>query len=628
MLGVFKRHFLSLMFAILVGAVFAVMGTQYVSAEAGPGGGGGSTGCSTYNHSTCYGAVWRYYKTTNNNYPIKNVGSGYTYATGCSASGGFFAYVLPHKRKPHDPAGDMSWRIGSASGNWTDTSIYFGGYTNYRIYSQSTDPIVTNPVGGAEYSWYSVKKAFQEAVNRGQGNGYRWDRYSQLGWFCYSGVDYDLTPTITGTPKSTFGADTATLSPTVNNTKTSTSSNVDWQVVKFVVQPGVAVKSGGDSSSAPEQYFPNANIIKSGSQAFPKSITNLENINQDIDDYAVGTHICFALSLRPYSQSNNNWRHSNPFCIIVGVKPKVQVWGGDLVVGTNFINQTPSGTSSDVITGISTKVVGGERRAFGSWIEYGIFSTGAIRGAGSESTFNGPTGLSFSNPNDACSYSSLSFTNVDTGSALCINIGNYSAAQSIPDVSSSFPISSSTPRLNTAPVVNDITGGAGLNGTYTADGDVIISSSSNVAKGRTVVINAPGRTVRIAGNITYTPETLNNIGNIPQVLIIAKDILIAGSVTRVDAWLVASGKINTCSDVDESASLSVDLCHNPLTVNGPVMADKLFLRRTAGSGTGASSGDPAEIFNLRADAYLWSVNRSLNLGRAQTVFNTELPPRF
>ena len=58
------------------------------------------------------------------------------------------------------------------------------------------------------------------------------------------------------------------------------------------------------------------------------------------------------------------------------------------------------------------------------------------------------------------------------------------------------------------------------------------------------------------------------------------------------------------------------------------MAKQLWLRRTAGSGTDLASGDPAEVFNLRPDAYLWAATRATGSGRVQTMYTTELPPRL
>src|SRR5690606_28527099 len=111
--------------------------------------------------------------------------------------------------------------------------------------------------------------------------------------------------------------------------------------------------------------------------------------------------------------------------------------------------------------------------------------------------------------------------------------------------------------------------------------------------------------------------------DIPQVVIIANNILIDESVSRVDAWLVAAGTgangiVNTCSasnlDNASPAQLETRLhagrCDDRLTVNGPVIANRLLLRRTAGAGPGNQAGNPAEVFNFRPDAYLWLVERS------------------
>ncbi|HEU4715637.1 MAG TPA: hypothetical protein VFS14_02290, partial [Candidatus Saccharimonadales bacterium] len=110
------------------------------------------------------------------------------------------------------------------------------------------------------------------------------------------------------------------------------------------------------------------------------------------------------------------------------------------------------------------------------------------------------------------------------------------------------------------------------------------------------------------------------------VVIIANNINIHGNVRQIDAWLVASGTINTCNDF--TGNLTSNKCNQPLAVNGPVVTNRLVLNRTAGSGTGAQSGDPAERFNLRPDAFLWAQLQASGNDKAQTVYSTELPPRF
>ncbi|HMM62144.1 MAG TPA: hypothetical protein PKC86_01140 [Candidatus Saccharibacteria bacterium] len=453
--------------------------------------------------------------------------------------------------------------------------------------------------------------------------------------------EYNLTPNVSVNRGSGEPGGVVSVTPSVLNEGFGPSVDTKWRISTMAFASDDSIPDAENSTSEPCTYFISKGSfdcrVESGNEGVgsfssavdarftKKSGDDWGVKNLEIGDFSAGTRLCYVLSVQARSSKSVEWANSAPKCLIIGKTPKAQIWGGDLVVGRYFIGQTPSGVSSSVTTSVSMKTAGGEKHAFGSWIEYGIFSTGSITGTASESAFSGPSGMLISNPNSACPYSSLSFTNVDPNSANCNDIGNYSLSGSIPDVSSSFPINSSTSRLSVTPASNNITG---LSGVYTADGDINITSGGDIPKGHWIVINAPGRTVTVNSNITYTSETLSKLSDIPQVLIIAKDISIAGNVTRVDAWLVASDKVNTCSSVSDTANLSIDICNNPLVVNGPVMADKLFLRRTAGSGIGASSGDPAEIFNLRADAYLWAAERSMSLGRAETVYYTELPPRF
>src|SRR5690606_13493357 len=101
-----------------------------------------------------------------------------------------------------------------------------------------------------------------------------------------------------------------------------------------------------------------------------------------------------------------------------------------------------------------------------------------------------------------------------------------------------------------------------------------------------------------------------SVRDLPQVIIKAPTINIKNSAGRVDAWLLAveddaKGVLNTCSDYGTTGDLTINKCNKKLTVNGPVVADIIYLRRTAGSEVQESlRGEPAEVFNLRADAYM------------------------
>ena len=151
----------------------------------------------------------------------------------------------------------------------------------------------------------------------------------------------------------------------------------------------------------------------------------------------------------------------------------------------------------------------------------------------------------------------------------------------------------------------------------------------NVTKaGSRVYIRLAG-TVTITDNITLDDDTnLQDNSLFPQIVIIANNINSHHNVSRLDAWLIAKadaggagGVINTCSN--QPATLTDARCDTPLVVNGPMIAKQLLLRRTAGD-----LGTPAEIVNLRSDAYLWANYISSLNSNWVTTSSSELPPRY
>lgn len=431
-------------------------------------------------------------------------------------------------------------------------------------------------------------------------------------------IDYTLTPTMNASPDSAEGGGTATLSPSVNNSGTTTSSNVEWQITNFNVAPGATIPGGSSNSTqAPTTHYGNgAAVIQSGTSTFIKGLSPITANPHTMADPPVGTRVCYALSLRPYNQSTGtNWRHSDPDCVTIAKKPKVQILGSDLVVGKN--------QTSTIVTSSTTKGIGGSNRTFGSWGEYGIVASGQVTSMASGAGYSGGA-----TSNVFCGVSLLTFSNVNANQTSCTSasqVGGYTNTKALPDVGSRL---STTSSLGISPTVDLAT----INkGSYSATGNVSLSASGPIVKGKWVVINAPTATVTITGNINYTTDVLQSLGDIPQIVIIANQVRIAGSVTNVDAWLIANGttgNLITCSDVASANQLNATNCNQRLTVNGPVMAKHLYLYRTAGAGTGNQTGDPAEVFNLRPDAYLWATGYLSDDGRLQTVTTKELPPRF
>ena len=343
-----------------------------------------------------------------------------------------------------------------------------------------------------------------------------------------------------------------------------------------------------------------------------------------------GKQVCRTTSASPSTNNGGTYTDSPATCVTIGKKPKVQVHGNDLILGRPFIGGAQQLSSANTsISQLNSIPSGASGNVFGSWIEYGIFATKNIVGLGSGSAFAGGA-----NASDVCSYSLLTFVNATTSNPATAcsgstTAGGYATGRTIPDVQSDFPVVSGTP-------VYDDTAAA-PQGLYTSDASadpitVAASGVKTIKKGEWVVINAPNADVTIANDITYDTSPLQSIYDIPQLVIIAKDIYISPTVKQVDAWLVAQGSttagtglLDTCHiSNDYTTQLSTTICNKVLQVNGPVMAQKLWLRRTGG----ATTADPAEVFNLRPDAYMWGYARASTSGRVQTIYSQELPPRF
>lgn len=173
--------------------------------------------------------------------------------------------------------------------------------------------------------------------------------------------------------------------------------------------------------------------------------------------------------------------------------------------------------------------------------------------------------------------------------------------------------------------------------------------ASGVAGTQILYFNPGGTngTLIINGNVTLDSAKKENIYELPQVVIyVDGNIAIDPSVTRLDAWLIATGDIDTCrgwqDNITETRSLNRNAnatCDNQLQINGPVIANSVKLHRTFGAdnlvsftgshGAKSEKNVSSEVFNLSALTYLWSFAQA---GRYQSsytdVYSRELAPRY
>ncbi len=458
---------------------------------------------------------------------------------------------------------------------------------------------------------------------------------------------YSLIPSVTTDNTVISGTDSASFKYTIENTSKSTPSDAtDWSIKRMVVERGQSID--GLLYDTTQQYRDDYSCDKllelindkgtcedagsHGSRTFGVGMTTLSasevglTSSTTIDDsWQVGTKLCYVLTVaKPTEKEQPTHRYSKASCVIIGKRPTFQVHGSDVTVGRRFAGDAPNSALTN-IRGSVTMKTGSVNKTFGSWAEYGIFAPGVVSGvassAGLEGGYEGMVGANQE------LWSTLTFAN--TGG----EYGSYTHAAgmgAMTDMANYF--------VQGRAVVGDLSGtsevsfkGNVTNGLYQKQNGSITLHESSLEKGKAVFLYVPQGTVTIDGNSTYSNGPYSSIDEIPQLIIIAQNIVIKDTVTRVDAWLLAQddknrgGMIATC---DKEPPLTAEQCNAPLIVNGPVAAKQLLLRRTGGSGTGQASGDPAEVINLRADAYLWGYNEGRSAVRAETTSTIELPPQF
>ncbi len=447
-------------------------------------------------------------------------------------------------------------------------------------------------------------------------------------------VTYSLRPAVSASPTIGEQGEKVSFSYAINNSQPATNPSASYSTIGLKVNPGVSTgpvtgytngyKDDGTSVSAIGNALINqlggsskASLVASAPSGTWSKASSIPNEDFIIPLSAqAGEKYCRVLVItKPTEAATPQYRYSSAVCFTVGKKPKVQIHGGDLQVGRTFIDSATVSSLQSIVRS-STTTLG--TKTFGSWIEYGVMAPGVITGTASAAGLQGGN-----TSNQQQNWSKLSFANEPA-------IGNFTdpASKWIPDVAGALR------RLYdevTAPRVSGTVAlDASRKGLYVASGDIKLSSYQFRTPGQTVILYAPSNTVTIAGDITYGAQRMSSSKDIPQLVVIANRINIESGVGQVDGWLVANGeqgRIDTCSDV---SALTTLLCSKQLTVNGPVMAKQLFLKRTAGAqGNDDSARDTAaEKFNLRADAYLWAYSISSNERRVITTYTTELSPRF
>ncbi len=360
-------------------------------------------------------------------------------------------------------------------------------------------------------------------------------------------------------------------------------------------------------------------------------ITNTGNGKVEIatSSYNPGDRICYFTAIRKFNNQYNWTTAAGLEGVADGEDSRVSESVRKGTGRHSWVRRISMPTCVDIIANQPTTVT--TSKLFGSWVEYGIFASNSVTGTASGSGLNVTGG---SNSPNQTNWSKLTYGNNGNGTSECTSeFGCYTHGDTtLPDPSLRYPISTSTPRVSGAISVDSLP-----NDVVTSDAGNITLTGGNVPRRKSTVINAPNANVHISGNITYESGGLAAASDLPQLIVIARNITIADSVGEINAWLVAKpqgdndGIINTCTSADNPGNndrLIVTECSQGLRVNGPVVSSRLILRRTAGSENGDRQGDPAEIFNLRPDVYLWAYDQARSSSNLRTTSIRELPPRW
>ncbi len=485
--------------------------------------------------------------------------------------------------------------------------------------------------------------------------------------------EYSLRPTVIGGGEAVSSTGSATLTFSVNNSSTTDSSDpTDWTIKRIIVPRGQSdgplhfgkdTYRDGYSCEQLENLVNNPGTceedVLSGKRVFVPGHNSMEVDTMSVstvkmkEEWGVGTKVCYFLTIaKPTHKSTPVDRFSEAACITVGKYPMVQVHGGDIWSGRKLASHVSNPEDTTQPSRIMTsKTLKGDGKTYGSWAEYGVFAAGDVSG------FASMSGLAGGSLSEAqATWSELTFANTDGEfgrftKTICSEEDESQcdaetkakgSLGTMPDTVGTLLALHDTEDDhlgNTDDIEFDTNSKSGL---YEQESGDLKVGSSELGKGQSIIIYVPDGTVTITDDLKYMDGPYTSIDEIPQMVIIAKRIVIKEAVTQVDAWLIADddedGSIVTCDisvDADgnrvsyeEADTLTSEICNKQLTINGPVMARNLELRRTGGAGRGGASGDPAEIINMRADAFLWAQSESRNAQRIQTTFATELPPYF
>ena len=305
-------------------------------------------------------------------------------------------------------------------------------------------------------------------------------------------------------------------------------------------------------------------------------------------------------------------------------KPILKVTGNDVQAGAiittdasktkNFaactpVSPTPDGDIETVIPPTPSS---------GSTGQYAVSASGRITGFQGDNKSGGSNDLTFNNNN-------------------LLQLGGYSVicrldlAQSIaPDSTDTINTTITKPAPTTAKqIIKYDNGNSNQNYTLSNNPAIGFGGAPTIPAGvnrqrLTIIVDG---NVQINNNISYDTNYGNRSGIPSFALIATGNIYVAEGVNQLDGLYVSNRTFSTCSNGSTlfNPALTKDTCKNQLTINGALVANEVYFRRTKGN---VGDPTPAEQLSFLPELYLSPPPSTSTLVDLTRTGFLDLPPVF
>lgn len=341
-----------------------------------------------------------------------------------------------------------------------------------------------------------------------------------------------------------------------------------------------------------------------------------------------------------FKENKDYWTTYNATCRAISKKPSLGIWNGSMLSNTS-VRTSLADRYDDTTLG---RHVGGSpaNALYGSWTEYLNVVNHSVDGLASGAAF-----------------AIGSRTSLDLFVNSPLTISNQTA-----NLGHSGILANTTLRTRLDSFLKnraEVFDGNHTSAPVDRQDQSSLNLGSNITDSRIIYVKGD---LEINSNIILNSGSYDSIYHVPQVVIFVDgNVKVDSSVTQIDAWLITSRNLDTCADFStgnteaDAVNRASNVCSKQLAFNGPVMAGSLTLHRSYGSDpkirrNGAYQGSDAlrslrecadddnsgecskrysvgEIFNFRADNYLWAYAQAGRYDSSYTEsYSRELAPRY